>query len=766
MTLSRLVASLSLVFVLASAAIAQERRIALVIGNDKYSAVPILAKAVNDAKAISVVMREIKFDHVIEVFDADRKLMETKIREFVRSIHEGDTVFFYYAGHGVAVGEANYLLPVDFPNISDSDDEMLFADEARSLDSVRLAIQSRKPGRVFMIVDACRNNPLASVNGRSIGRSRGLVADEPDSNSGVFMLFSAGFGQEALDSLNYVDQPPTDLDPNSVFTRSLLPLLRAPGLSQVDIAKSLQATVKKLARQVNHSQNPAYYDQIDGLFYLNGERRKPDEENAAAAAWQMVKDGESQKQLQAFIDRYGTNQHYRKLAEERLALLQKPTEPVEVIEVPVTEFAVEPSERAVALAEWQIVDGSADRHAVETFRSKYSKYPEFVALAVQKLAELDAQAKAAQEQDKEKSEVSSAIPGCDPSTAWRNAYACTENAGISDVVDVPDKSTCDPSTAWRNPSACIPSVRQPKKTFTEKRLALLQKPGRLDFATDTPATDCDRLAAHPYDKRKPASIKGLQFPQINSAVAIPACEEAMQKYPREARFVFQLARAYDRAKRYEIALTWYRKAADLGEAMAINNIGGLYRDGNGVIQNYRHAMMWYRRAADLGDASAVNNIGVLYEGGKGIEQDYREALAWYNKAADLGVAIAMYNIAGLYKNGRGVTQDYREAIVWYRKAADLDEASAMYDLGYLYDGGRHVEADFIVAAEWFYKALAAKHEDTLSEIRNGAVVWSHPTREAFQSLLKNEGLYAGIIDGKFGKATIKAAEKVFSERTE
>ncbi len=45
-------------------------------------------------------------------------------------------------------------------------------------------------------------------------------------------------------------------------------------------------------------------------------------------------------------------------------------------------------------------------------------------------------------------------------------------------------------------------------------------------------------------------------------------------------------------------------------------------------------MTWYRKAADQGDAQAERNIGTLYEKGLGVQQDHSEAEAWYKKAGD------------------------------------------------------------------------------------------------------------------------------------
>ena len=56
------------------------------------------------------------------------------------------------------------------------------------------------------------------------------------------------------------------------------------------------------------------------------------------------------------------------------------------------------------------------------------------------------------------------------------------------------------------------------------------------------------------------------------------------------------------------------------------------------------AMRWYRKAADQGNAIAQYNLGWMYENGRGVVQDDAEAMQWYRKAADQGYAAAQYNI--------------------------------------------------------------------------------------------------------------------------
>jgi hypothetical protein len=59
----------------------------------------------------------------------------------------------------------------------------------------------------------------------------------------------------------------------------------------------------------------------------------------------------------------------------------------------------------------------------------------------------------------------------------------------------------------------------------------------------------------------------------------------------------------------------------------------MYYSGKGIVQDYQEAMTWYKKAAENGDADAQYILGVIYELGEGIPQNYIEACKWYILAA-------------------------------------------------------------------------------------------------------------------------------------
>ena len=76
------------------------------------------------------------------------------------------------------------------------------------------------------------------------------------------------------------------------------------------------------------------------------------------------------------------------------------------------------------------------------------------------------------------------------------------------------------------------------------------------------------------------------------------------------------------------------------------------------------------QAAEQGNAKAQYNLGQMYRNGQGVRQDYAQAEQWYRKAAEQGIAQAQYNLGVMYANGLGVRQNYKIAKEWFGKACD------------------------------------------------------------------------------------------------
>ena len=235
---------------------------ALVIGIDSYINLPSgsqLKKAKNDARSVSMAFTNLGFE-VIDGFDLKRREINVLLSKLSKQIEPGDEVAFFFAGHGVRIDGLNYLLPADIPAIQNTDAGLLKA-EALRVDTISDRFRRKGARLSLLILDACRNNPYKDNRGRSVGGTRGLAPMDPP--EGTLVMFSAGAGQEALDRLS-----DDDANPNSIFTRTILPLLNKNDLELSRLARLVKAKVRDLAKSIGHKQTPAVYNEVIGDVYL------------------------------------------------------------------------------------------------------------------------------------------------------------------------------------------------------------------------------------------------------------------------------------------------------------------------------------------------------------------------------------------------------------------------------------------------------------------------------------------------------------------
>ncbi|MBK7414317.1 MAG: caspase family protein [Dechloromonas sp.] len=237
-----------------SAAIFAPRK-ALVIGNDNYRYVPKLLNAAFDAQAITGSLKSVGYQ-VFAYFNLDEKGFKQALRDFRLQVEGGDEVVFFFAGHGVQIGAANYLLPIDVRG--GSEDQV--KDEAIQLQRILDDLQEKRAKFSLAIVDACRDNPFKGA-GRAIG-GRGLAPTT--AATGQMIMFSAGNGQQALDKLGEQDR-----ERNGLFTRVLVREMTKPGVTVDRVLRNVRNEVVSLAKSVGHEQTPALYDQAVEIFISN-----------------------------------------------------------------------------------------------------------------------------------------------------------------------------------------------------------------------------------------------------------------------------------------------------------------------------------------------------------------------------------------------------------------------------------------------------------------------------------------------------------------
>jgi hypothetical protein len=258
-----LAAFLALSLFPSSAAEAQaEKRVALVVGNGSYRFMAGLHNPANDARLMAQALRESGFALIDggPQIDLDRPGMVRALRNFGRELG-GDAVgLFYYSGHGIQVRDVNYLVPVDADPQRETDADLDLID-------VRLVLRQMEEARNWLnmlILDACRNNPLA---GRGL-RSAGTGLARMEAPAGTLIHFATAPGKLAADGTGA----------NSPYTAALVETMRQPGLGVLDMFN--QVGLKVMASTAGAQEPWLASSPFRGQFYF----RPPAAAHGPAAA--------------------------------------------------------------------------------------------------------------------------------------------------------------------------------------------------------------------------------------------------------------------------------------------------------------------------------------------------------------------------------------------------------------------------------------------------------------------------------------------------
>jgi uncharacterized caspase-like protein len=227
-------------------------RLALVMGNGQYQAVPALDNPSNDAADVARALRGAGFE-VIEQRDATREAMAKAVRDFSERLRNADIALFFYAGHGLQMNGENYLLPVDAKIESPADVRF----NTINLSDIQQEMEGS--GRAdIIILDACRNNPFLEKlsHGGRAAPARGLGVMEA-TGEGSLIVYSTQPGNVALDGAGR----------NSPFTAALLKYVATPGL---EVRQMISRVRGDVLQATDHRQRPWDSSSLVGDVYLAG----------------------------------------------------------------------------------------------------------------------------------------------------------------------------------------------------------------------------------------------------------------------------------------------------------------------------------------------------------------------------------------------------------------------------------------------------------------------------------------------------------------
>src|SRR5476649_2328600 len=245
--LTAVIALLSLLSVSPASA---ERRIALVVGNSAYQNIARLDNPRNDATLMAETLSGLGFTLIggSAQLDLDKAALDTDVQNFGRQIQGADVALFYYAGHGVQVNGANYLVPVGANPTREADVDFQMVD----VNLVLRQMQGSGTRLNVVILDACRNNPFG---GRGLRSADGGLA-QLRAPEGTLISYATQPGSVAQDGS----------DGHSPYTKALATTIKQAGL---DIFQTFNQVGLSVKRQTGGSQQPwVSSSPIDGSFYF------------------------------------------------------------------------------------------------------------------------------------------------------------------------------------------------------------------------------------------------------------------------------------------------------------------------------------------------------------------------------------------------------------------------------------------------------------------------------------------------------------------
>ena len=197
------------------------KRVALVIGNNRYINVHGLDNPINDATDISEALKSLGFQVILKT-DSSKSATEIALKEFEQFSRNANVALIYFSGHGMQVNGENILIPIDY-NFTDPSTGV-------SANAIQKLMQNATKGTKLMILDSCRNNPFNQYAAEAVvpeGKKRSTKKTNARKFTGLapmialkefIVMYSTAAGYEAADGRGR----------NSPYTSALLEQIKEP----------------------------------------------------------------------------------------------------------------------------------------------------------------------------------------------------------------------------------------------------------------------------------------------------------------------------------------------------------------------------------------------------------------------------------------------------------------------------------------------------------------------------------------------------------
>ncbi|MGC1506385.1 MAG: caspase family protein [Sulfitobacter sp.] len=557
--LIRTVVFLACALLLPLQAQAQDRRVALIIGNSDYERVTPLDNPGNDATDLHVALEGLGFE-VFLGLNTTGAAMTGITDTFAKAIETADVALFYYAGHGFQVGGQNYLVPVDAEIQTPQDVQ----EQTIRLTDI-LGKMEQAPGIKFVILDACRNDPF---EGAVAAVSEGLARI---GNARDFLIsFATQPDNVAYDGSGR----------NSFFTSALLSHIYTPGLDVSDMMINVR---KDVLAATGGRQIPWENSSLTRQFRFDP---RPDAGSAETLLWQVAANAGDPQLMELYAERYPQGTHVA----EVMAFLD-PANPAAPLSRDYSPLERDAQEERL----WQLARRSRMRPLVEFYIAKYSD-GKYLADASRLIATLPSDSEAGSGRLCERL-----------ATHPRDATATTSGVPFSKLQD----------NALAAMQACLAASHENPELphYTALLARATVAAGDMDQAIRL-----YREAATRGDLRAMVSLglitetgRGVPASQVE---ALRLYERAASLGSPDAKINLAVAlfEGHGLEKDADRAVKLLKEAADLGSAIATFNLGVLARDG--AAGDPAEALGYFKRAIKAGEPRAYVASAILLDEGR------------------------------------------------------------------------------------------------------------------------------------------------------
>ncbi len=635
------------------------KRYAIVIGNDQYAHVAGLANAAADARLVARFLREQGFvTHVHH--NVDKQGFERIFRQVLFEVDRDTEVVFYYAGHGIQIGDKNYIFPVD----AKLDSTYAVSFEGVSLQNVVSIIGARARAQM-VILDSCRDNPfsekdfLADLSNETRQSRSGFAVQSAPVNT--FLAFSTSPGDVAYDGAEGENSPYTgslvevaarlpDRNVSSVMEEVRNEVYERTQGQQITWESStlvspltFQATEQafNVAQLLPASVNTRPEMPISRGLEVLGEENTPSDVIAVTA--ELDKEIPIGKDL---LERLGAR------GDEEIALLSLPTQ---------GRLYTSPQPGAT--------------RGMQTFN----------------LADVNSLVYARTETD---------IP----------AVQVAQN-GLSDAFVVEIGETAVAVNLEIEPNACDLAAGD---YLDPDGVGLARYPNEID--ADAAQQACQAAVDRAPDvSRFHYQLGRAYLAQNKPDAARPAFERARALGHTRALYALgtlavQRAALLEGAARGQVpddALAYYALGVKEGDPYAMHALGKHFLNNGQTADQQQYGFELLTRSLELGHTFSMNELGTYYLREETPYYDPERALRYLRASADRKDIYGYNNLGRVYRRGLGnIAADPNAALAWYRLAAEGQHPTAPTNIGRMYARGEvNGSKDYAEALKWYDEGL-------------------------------------------------------------